>query len=297
MSYGIWGVTGIRHSSDSWCDYVVVFDSLEVLATVVMRKPKAEPRDAADIYASNAGKRKQVEIDAEVQPAKKFQKRKITRRGNLDAFIVKPPPEKTKFSCYAEPSFVVNEDLPPSPPRAPISEQLESTKTAGEDEAEKTAEAENPEVEKPVEVVVETQKVVNPETVKVESTHPKSPEVMARDPEKGKSAQEDPVTIFPTSAFAPVNVERSPAGDQGPSSCDEENDPLRPNEILGDHYYRTYSEKKASEIHTAVWNLKKGDTFSNWQVCRDWLQGTFPPAEIKFQEDSAQEQAYHAYLE
>ncbi|KAF5795283.1 hypothetical protein HanXRQr2_Chr08g0337811 [Helianthus annuus] len=120
---------------------------------------------------------------------------------------------------------------------------------------------------------------------------------MARDPEKGKFAQEDPVTIFPTSASAPVNVERSPAGDQGASSYDEENDPLRPDETLGDHYYTTYSEKKESEIHTTVWNLKKGDTFSNWQVCRDWLQGTFPLAEIKFQEDRAQEQAYHAYLE
>ncbi|XP_021974853.1 myosin-3-like [Helianthus annuus] len=207
------------------------------------------------------------------------------------------PGGKNQVLLLCGASFIVNEDLPPSPPRAPISEQRKSTKTAGEDEAEKTAEAEKPEVEKPVEVVVETQKVVNPETAKVESTHSKSPKVMARDPEKGKFAQEDPVTIFPTSASAPVNVERSPAGDQGASSYDEENDPLRPDETLGDHYYTTYSEKKESEIHTTVWNLKKGDTFSNWQVCRDWLQGTFPLAEIKFQEDRAQEQAYHAYLE
>ncbi|KAF5766654.1 putative adenosine/AMP deaminase active [Helianthus annuus] len=45
---------GTRHSSDSWCDYVVVSDSLEGLAPVVVKKPKAEPWDAADIPALNA---------------------------------------------------------------------------------------------------------------------------------------------------------------------------------------------------------------------------------------------------
>ncbi|MFS7936471.1 hypothetical protein Hanom_Chr05g00415961 [Helianthus anomalus] len=103
---------------------------------------------------------------------------------------------------------------------------------------------------------MDTEKAVSSETAEVESIHPKSPEVAARDAENGKSAQEDP----------------------GASSFDEENDPFRPKETLGDHYYRTYTERKASEIHTPVWNLKKGDTFSNWRVCRDWLQGTFPPA-------------------
>ncbi|MFS7921048.1 hypothetical protein Hanom_Chr03g00232031 [Helianthus anomalus] len=276
---------GTRHSSDSWCDYVVV-------------KPKAEPRDAADILASNADdpidlesspepllktkvrKRKQAEVDAEAQPAKKVQKRKITRRGNLDAFIVKPPPEKPISPVHAEPSSAINEDLPPSPPRAPISEQLESTKTTSEDEAEQTAEAGNPEVEKPVEVVVETEKVVDPETAEVESAHPKSPEVVARDTEKGKFAQEDHVTIFPTSTSVPVNVEMSPACDQGSFSYDVENSPIRPDETPRDYYYRTYSEEKAAEIHTPVWNLKKGGTFSDWRVCRDWLKGTFSPGEI-----------------
>ncbi|KAJ0753077.1 hypothetical protein HanPI659440_Chr09g0331701 [Helianthus annuus] len=105
------------------------------------------------------------------------------------------------------------------------------------------------------------------------------------------------MTIFPTSASAPVNVERSPAGDQGSFSYDVENSPIRLEETPGDYYYRTYSEKKASEIHTPVWNLKKGDTFSDWRVCRDWLQGTFPPEEIQFQEGRLHEQTYHAYLE
>ncbi|KAJ0494915.1 hypothetical protein HanIR_Chr12g0602931 [Helianthus annuus] len=255
-----------RHSSDSWCDYVVVSDSLEGLVPVVVRKPKAELRDVADIPASNAddpidlesspepflrtktGKIKQAEVDAEAQPAKKVQKRKITRRGYLDAFIAKPPSEKPTSPVHAEPSSAVNEDLPPSPLRAPISELLESSKAA-EDEAEKIIEAENPEVEKPVEV--ETEKTVDPETTDVDATHPKSPEVMARDPEKGNSFLKT----------------------------------------------RTYTERKATEIHTPIWNLKKGDTFSNWRVCRDKLQGTFPPAEIKFQEDRDPEQGYHAYLE
>ncbi|MFS8015157.1 hypothetical protein Hanom_Chr15g01353061 [Helianthus anomalus] len=40
---GTGGKKATRHSSDSWCDYVVVSDSLEGLAPVVMKKPKAEP--------------------------------------------------------------------------------------------------------------------------------------------------------------------------------------------------------------------------------------------------------------
>ncbi|KAJ0623248.1 hypothetical protein HanIR_Chr01g0029721 [Helianthus annuus] len=55
--------------------------------------------------------------------------------------------------------------------------------------------------------------------------------------------------------------------------------------------------KKADGIQAPVWKLKKGDTFSDWRVCRDWLQGTFPPGEIKFQEGRPHEQTYHAYLE
>ncbi|KAJ0668713.1 hypothetical protein HanPI659440_Chr17g0692701 [Helianthus annuus] len=240
---------GSRHSSDSWCDYVVVFDSLEGLVPAVVKKPKAEPRDTADIPASNpddpidlesspeplvktkTGKRKQLEIEAEAQPAKKIPRRKISKRGNLDAFIAKPPPgeclclfyvlnvnihfalaEKKTPAASAEPSSVVNEYLPPSPPRAPISEQLEGTEAA-EDEAEKIAKTGNPKVEKSVEV--ESEKVVDSETLDANATHPKSPVVVARDPEKGKSIREDPViTIHAcTTTHAPVNVVKSP-GDQ-----------------------------------------------------------------------------------
>ncbi|MFS7918969.1 hypothetical protein Hanom_Chr03g00207411 [Helianthus anomalus] len=44
---------GMRHSPDSWCDYVVVSDSLEGLAPAVVKRPKSEPRDTADIPPSN----------------------------------------------------------------------------------------------------------------------------------------------------------------------------------------------------------------------------------------------------
>ncbi|MFS7906268.1 hypothetical protein Hanom_Chr01g00057311 [Helianthus anomalus] len=289
---------GTRHSSVSWCDYVVVSDMLEGIAPVVVKKPKAEPRDTADIPASNpddpidlesspeslvkmkTGKRKQVEVEAEAQPAKKVPKRKIRKRGNLDAFIAKPLPEKPAPTARAEPSFVVNDDLPPSPPRASIGERLEGTK-AVEDEAKKVSEVENPEVEKPVEVEVELEKVVDPETADVDAAHPKSFEVAARDPEKGKS----------------VNVARSPSGDKGFFAHNEENSHIRQEETPGDYYYRTYIENQSSEIHAPVWKLKKVDTFSDWRVCRYWLQGTFPPTKVKFQEDRSHEQSYHAYLE
>ncbi|MFS7929291.1 hypothetical protein Hanom_Chr04g00330781 [Helianthus anomalus] len=74
---------GMCHSSDSWCDYVVVSDSLEGLASAVIRRPKPEPKDTADIPPSNpddpidlessperlvrkkAGKRKQTDAEAE----------------------------------------------------------------------------------------------------------------------------------------------------------------------------------------------------------------------------------------
>ncbi|KAJ0442033.1 hypothetical protein HanRHA438_Chr16g0752141 [Helianthus annuus] len=120
---------------------------------------------------------------------------------------------------------------------------------------------------------METEKVVDPENADVDVAQAKSPEVVVRDPEKGKSTHEDPVVIVPTSAsdYAPVNIERSPAGDQGSFAHDEENSPIRPEETRGDCYYRTYSEKKASEIHAPVWKLKRATLFSDWRVCRDWL--------------------------
>ncbi|MFS7999174.1 hypothetical protein Hanom_Chr12g01162891 [Helianthus anomalus] len=102
----------MRRSSDSWCDYVVVSDSLKGLAPVVIRRRKPEPRDTADIPPSNPddpidvesslerlvrkkiGKRKQPDVETGGQPVKKIQRKKITRRCNLDAFISEPVPCK-----------------------------------------------------------------------------------------------------------------------------------------------------------------------------------------------------------
>ncbi|KAM0010700.1 hypothetical protein Hdeb2414_s0070g00772311 [Helianthus debilis subsp. tardiflorus] len=96
----------MRRSSDSRCDYVVVSDSLEGLTpAVTVRELKPEPRDPTDIPPSNLsdpidldsspkhlvrrkiGKRKQAETEAEGQPPRKVQRKKITRKGNLDFFI------------------------------------------------------------------------------------------------------------------------------------------------------------------------------------------------------------------
>ncbi|KAM0070822.1 hypothetical protein Hdeb2414_s0001g00017751 [Helianthus debilis subsp. tardiflorus] len=208
-----------RADEELWYLHIVknfVLPRYEELAAY--KEPKAEPRDIADIPPSNpddpidlesspelllkpkAGKGKQIDSKAEGQPAKKFQRKKITRKGNLDAFISKPVLEKPSSPVHAEPS---------------------SMKTAG---------AENPEVEKPADVAVESEKVTSPEAMDVDAGHPKSPEV-------------------------------------------------------------------ADEVHAPVWKLKKGDTFSVWHVCRKWLQGTFPPGEIKFQEGRPHEQTYHSYLE
>ncbi|KAM0027969.1 hypothetical protein Hdeb2414_s0019g00546451 [Helianthus debilis subsp. tardiflorus] len=245
---------GMRHSFDSWCDYVVVSDLLEGLAPAVVRKPKAESRDIADIPSSNlddpidlesspehllkpkAGKRKQTDTEAARQPVKKVQSKKITRRGNLDAFIAKPVLEKPSSPVHAEPSSAVNEDLPPSPPRAPIIEQLKKTKATGNDEAEKIAGVEDPGVVKTADVAAESKKVTSPEAVDVDFGHPKSPEVVAQDPEKGKSAQETPITTS-------ENIEKNPGGDQGSFIQADENSPIRLDETPRDYYYRCYLEK------------------------------------------------------
>ncbi|KAJ0500705.1 hypothetical protein HanRHA438_Chr11g0491891 [Helianthus annuus] len=142
------------------------------------------------------------------------------------------------------------------------------------------------------------------ETVDAGAAKPKSTEVVAHGPERGKSIIEEevPVITVPssttTSAPPRDNVEENPIHvDQGFVVYDEEDSPIRPKETPGDYYYRRYSEKRASEIHAPMWKLKQGDTFLDWQVCRDWLQGIFPPAEVKFQEERSHDHTYHSYLE
>ncbi|KAJ0618512.1 hypothetical protein HanHA89_Chr02g0054221 [Helianthus annuus] len=98
---------GTRLVSNSWCDYIVVSNSLEGLAHVAVKQPKVEPRDTADIPESNrddpidvesspetlvrtrAVKRKKPEGGAPTQPVKKITRRNIGKKGNLDAFATK----------------------------------------------------------------------------------------------------------------------------------------------------------------------------------------------------------------
>ncbi|KAM0064515.1 hypothetical protein Hdeb2414_s0003g00103831 [Helianthus debilis subsp. tardiflorus] len=231
---------GTRRSSVSRCDYVVVSDSLEGLTPVViMREPKPEPRDSADIPPSNpddpidlesspehlvqrgASKRKQTDTDAEGQPPKKVQKKKITRRGNLDAFVTESVPD---------------------------------------DGVEKTVEVEKP-----------------------------------ADADPGGGTTEKTPTPSPSDTM-PEHAERTTVEEQDSFADVSKQSPILPEETLGDYYYRSYSEKDAADLNAPVWNLKKGDTFAYWHVCQDWLQGIFPPGEIKFQESRSCEQAYQSYV-
>ncbi|MFS7912101.1 hypothetical protein Hanom_Chr02g00125911 [Helianthus anomalus] len=93
-------------------------------------------------------------------------------------------------------------------------------------------------------------------------------------------------------ASTPENVEH-----QAFIVYDEEESPIRPDETPGDHYYRTYTDRRVVDLHAPVWKLKQGDSFYDWQVCRDWFQGAFPPAEIKFQEEQTHDRTYRAYLQ
>ncbi|KAJ0715445.1 hypothetical protein HanPI659440_Chr13g0501221 [Helianthus annuus] len=96
---------GTSPVSDPWCDYIVVSDTLEGLAPIVVRKSKPEPRDTADILVPNpddpiglesslepflrtkAVKRKQPEGGAAAQLVKKIGRKKIGKKSNLDAFV------------------------------------------------------------------------------------------------------------------------------------------------------------------------------------------------------------------
>ncbi|MFS7892062.1 hypothetical protein Hanom_Chr00s000496g01646611 [Helianthus anomalus] len=69
----------------------------------------------------------------------------------------------------------------------------------------------------------------------------------------------------------------------------KEPSPIRPENTLGDHYYRSY-DSRAGEVHVPVWKLKQGDTFSIFASCREWFMGTFPPAEILHQKKRKHEQ-------
>ncbi|MFS7904088.1 hypothetical protein Hanom_Chr01g00031831 [Helianthus anomalus] len=241
---------GTHRSSDSWCDYVVVHDSLEDLAPVVIRRPKPEPKNTADIPPSNPHDPIDLESSPERLVRKKAGKRKQTDVGEK---LVSPVP--------TEPSIVANEEVPPSPPRASVAEQLKNIETP---EAGDAAGTKNLEVDMPTDVAVSAEKVTSPEIVDG-AGNPQTLEPVSHGLKKGKTVEDIPVTTSPSKAsgFMPENIDKVTVEDQGSFSDAGKNSPIRPDETLGDYYYRTYSEKDASETHVLVWNLKKGN-ISAW---------------------------------
>ncbi|KAJ0735265.1 hypothetical protein HanPI659440_Chr11g0430171 [Helianthus annuus] len=279
---------GMRHSSDK-CDYVVVSDTLEGLTpAVTIRRPKSEPNDSADIPPSNpddpidlesspehlvrrgASKRKQTDATAEGQPPKKIQRKKITRRGNLDAFVTGSVPAAPVVPTPTIVQPVVNEELPPTPPDAP------AAATEGVDDAEKSVKTER-----------------SADAGLNNTDNPSIPEVVTQD--QREWATEKVPTPSPSGTM-PEHVERMTVEEQDSSAGASKQSPIRPEETLGDYYYRSYSEKDAGDLHAPVWNLKKGDNFADWHVCQDWLQGILPPGEVKFQESQSCDQAYQSYV-
>ncbi|KAJ0592912.1 hypothetical protein HanHA300_Chr03g0091171 [Helianthus annuus] len=202
---------GTRLVSDSWCDYVVVSDSLEGLAPVAVKQPKAEPRDTADIPLSNpdepidvesspkplvrtkAVKRKKPEGEAAAQPTKKISTKKIGMKGNLDAVVakfslgecffrfpllsdlVKFSLKKNLFYLFKQIHYLLSMMTVHRHPPTSIKENLEGTKTV-EAEVEKTVEAE---AEKTMKAEVEKTVEVEVETTDAGVTKPVSPEVVA----------------------------------------------------------------------------------------------------------------------
>ncbi|KAJ0487828.1 hypothetical protein HanLR1_Chr14g0556191 [Helianthus annuus] len=261
---------------------------------VTTRRPKPEPKDSADIPPSNPddpidlesspehlvqrGKRKQTDTDAEGQPPKKVQRKKITRRGNLDAFVMESVPEIPVAPIPTNLQSVVNEELPPTPPHASVADQLNPTEGV-DDGVGKTVE-----VEKPADVDLG---VVN------DADNPPTPEVVVQD--LGEGATEKTPTPSPSDTM-PEHTEKVTVEEQDSSADVSKQSPIRPEETLGDYYYRTYTEKDVADPHAPVWNLKKGDTFADWHVCQDWLQGILPPGEVKFQENRSYEQTFQSYF-
>ncbi|KAJ0946761.1 hypothetical protein HanRHA438_Chr01g0007521 [Helianthus annuus] len=148
---------------------------------------------------------------------------------------------------------VENEELPSTPPHASVADQLKPIEVA-DDGVEKTAEAEKP-------------AGVDPSVVN-DADNPPTPEVVAQD--LGKEATENTSTSSPKpSDTMPEHVEKVTVKGEDSSAGISKHSPIRPEETLGDYYYRTYTEKDAADPHAPVWNLKKGDTFSDWHVCQD----------------------------
>ncbi|MFS7912968.1 hypothetical protein Hanom_Chr02g00136151 [Helianthus anomalus] len=72
--------------------------------------------------------------------------------------------------------------------------------------------------------------------------------------------------------------------------------PIRPDETLGDIYYKSYDEGRADDIHAPVWKVRQGDTFSTFAPCREWFMGAFPPSEVCHQKNRGHENLYRSHV-
>ncbi|KAJ0716864.1 hypothetical protein HanPI659440_Chr13g0517381 [Helianthus annuus] len=196
---------GTRLVSDSWCDYTVVSDSLERLAPVAVKKPNKEPKDTADLPESNPDdpidlesspeplfrtkveKRKKPEGGAAAQLAKKLARKKIGKKGNLDAFAANISPSEFVFLRF--PPLLYNKVTLQSFMQKKLVASSYAKSLFSFDDRVPSLHLELPkeklEGEKTVEVEVET--------TDVGVTKPFSPAVVmpAQEPEKNKSVIED----------------------------------------------------------------------------------------------------------
>ncbi|MFS7911531.1 hypothetical protein Hanom_Chr02g00119241 [Helianthus anomalus] len=59
--------------------------------------------------------------------------------------------------------------------------------------------------------------------------------------------------------------------------------PIGAEDTLGDMYYKSYTEERGEAPHPPVWDLKQKDAFVEFEACRDWFLGSFPPREVNRQ--------------
>ncbi|KAF5805759.1 hypothetical protein HanXRQr2_Chr05g0213271 [Helianthus annuus] len=73
--------------------------------------------------------------------------------------------------------------------------------------------------------------------------------------------------------------------------------PIGPKDIVGDLYYKTYTEETCGNApHQAPWGLKQKDTFMEFGACRGWFLNSFPPGEVNRQRARTHDGLYQAYV-
>ncbi|KAJ0682175.1 hypothetical protein HanPI659440_Chr16g0644411 [Helianthus annuus] len=133
--------------------------------------------------------------------------------------------------------------------------------------------------------------------------------------EKGKGPEVEKPTK-PASADAPVQTVQvtSPTVGSGSAAHKEKTvaaggassggaggfvpqSPIGPKDIVGDIYYKTYTEEsRGNAPHQAPWSLKQRDTFKEFAACRDWFLNSFTRGEGIRQRARTHDGLYQAYV-